>query len=207
MSTQSEHNMCFAIIACFDRKHKHGVKTKYMTQQLMQKSPETKQSETKTTTKNQTNQHKWNEWGQCGKWIFTFLTIFTTMIHHKNIKHWKHDSLQTLNTASYLLHASLLYKCSFLRSTTCYILGLLEKLSLLISSYLDLAVSETSLNYNYPVSKFPTRHCFWQRDNGMKLPQGWEASADKLHAPSLVQRAHYIKLVHPITSIINTNII
>lgn len=83
--------------------------------------------------------------------MFTFLTIFTTLIHHKNI------IIQTPNTASYLRRASLLYKCSFLCSTTCCILGLLEKLSLLISSYLDLAVSETSLNYSYPVSKFPTR--------------------------------------------------
>ncbi len=128
--------------------------------------------------------------------------FITKTSNTENMIHYRHQT-QRLTCSALLSSINALF-CVQLLS---YILGLLEKLSLLISSYLDLAVSETSLNYNYPVSKFPTRHCFWQRDNGMKLPQGWEASADKLHAPSLVQRAHYIKLVNPITSIINTNII
>lgn len=69
-------------------------------------------------------------------------------------KHWRHDSLQTPNSLLPALRSSLLYKCSFFCSTTCCILGLLEKSSHKL--ILDLAVSEISLNYNYPVSKFPT---------------------------------------------------
>ncbi len=141
----------------FDRKHKQTL----CEDEIYDKAANAKRAQKQNKAKlKQPN----NEWGQCGKWIFTFLTIFTTMIHHKNIKYWKHDSLQTPNTASYLLRASLLYKCSFLCSTTCCILGLLEKLSLLISSYLDLAVSETSLNYNYPVSIFPTRQTVFDNE-------------------------------------------
>lgn len=78
-------------------------------------------------------------------------------VFHLNDSSHKQQTLKTWFTTvtkhSLLpaLRSSLLYKCSFLCSTTCCILGLLEKSSHKL--ILDLAIS---LNYNYPVSKFPT---------------------------------------------------